>query len=293
MNPTQKDQIVERLAARLQQGAPSNPADRYIHDALRCMVEAGACRIGMRADLPLARGFSACELAPPMARLIDHTALKAETTEDAIRQLCQDAEQYCFASVCVNPCYVPLAAERLAGSPVAVCTVIGFPLGATQTAVKATEAELAVRDGATEVDMVLNVGMLKSARHEYVEKDVRAVVEAARSSRRGGTGTKRALVKVILETALLTDEEKVIACVLAQNAGADFVKTSTGFSRGGATAADVAMMRRVVGEKMGVKASGGVRTLEEARTMVAHGATRIGASASVAIIKGLAGGDGY
>lgn len=293
MNTTQKDQIVERLAARLQQGVPSNPADRYIHDALRCMVEAGACRIGMRADQPLARGFSACSLAPPMARLIDHTALKPETTEDAIGQLCRDAEQYCFASVCVNPCYVPLAAEQLAGSPVAVCTVIGFPLGATQTAVKATEAELSVRDGATEVDMVLNVGKLKSARYEYVEKDIRAVVEAARSSRRGGTGTKRALVKVIIETALLTDEEKVIACVLAQNAGADFVKTSTGFSRGGATASDVAMMRRVVGEKMGVKASGGVRTLEEARTMVAHGATRIGASASVAIIKGLTGGDGY
>ncbi|MCH8961329.1 MAG: deoxyribose-phosphate aldolase [Bacteroidetes bacterium] len=228
-----------------------------------------------------------------MARIIDHTALKPETTEDMIRQLCEDAVQYCFASVCLSPCYVPLAAERLAGSPIAVCTVVGFPLGANQTAVKAIEAELAVRDGATEIDMVLSVGKLKSQRYDYVEKDIRAVVEAARSSRRGGTGANRALVKVILETALLTDEEKVVACVLAQNAGADFVKTSTGFSRGGATAADVAMMRRVVGQQMGVKASGGVRTLEDAQTMVAHGATRIGASASVAIIKGLVGGDGY
>ncbi len=293
MDLTQKNQIVERLSARLQQGGLHTTTDRYIHDALECMVKVGACRIGMRADQPLARGFSACNLAPPMARFIDHTALKPETTEAVIRQLCQDAEQYCFASVCVNPCWVPLAAELLAGSPVAVCTVIGFPLGATQTAVKATEAELAVRDGASEVDMVLNVGKLKSEQYDYVEKDIRAVVEAAQSSRRGGTGTKRALVKVILETVLLTDEEKVVACVLAQNAGADFVKTSTGFSRGGATAADVAMMRRVVGQKMGVKASGGVRTLEDAQTMVAHGATRIGASASVAIIKGLVGADGY
>jgi len=294
MNETQQEQIVARLAARLgQRAVGQTPTDRYIHDALRCMVDVGACRIGMRADLPLARGFSACDLAPPMARIIDHTALKPDTPEEAIRQLCKDAEQYCFASVCINPCYVPLAAELLAGSPVAVCTVIGFPLGANQSAVKAMEAELAVRDGATEVDMVLNVGKLKSGQHEFVERDVRAVVEAARASRRGRKGASRALVKVILETALLSDEEKVIACVLAQNAGADFVKTSTGFSQGGATAADVALMRRVVGEKMGVKASGGVRTLEEARTMVAHGATRIGASASVAIVKGLVGGDGY
>ncbi len=294
MNETQKEQIIERLAARLEQRSlPENPSDRYIHDALRCMVDAGACRIGVRADQPLAMGFSACNLAPPMARIIDHTALKPETTEDMIGQLCQDAVQYCFASVCLSPCYVPLAAERLAGSPIAVCTVVGFPLGANQTAVKAIEAELAVRDGATEIDMVLSIGKLKSQQYDYVEKDIRAVVEAARSSRRGGTGAKRALVKVILETALLTDEEKVVACVLAQNAGADFVKTSTGFSRGGATAADVAMMRRVVGQQMGVKASGGVRTLEDVQTMVAHGATRIGASASVAIMKGLVGGDGY
>ncbi len=294
MDAKQQEAIVARLRVRLAQGEAGNGAGRYLNDALQCMMDAGACRIGMRADKPPIDGLSACDLAPPVARLIDHTALKPETTEAVIRQLCEEARQYCFASVCINPCYVPLAAELLAGTPIAVCTVIGFPLGATLTAVKAAEAEIAVRDGATEVDMVLNIGMLKSGRHDYVEKDIRAVVEAARASRRGrAAASQRALVKVILETALLTDEEKVIACVLVQNAGADFVKTSTGFSRGGATAADVALMRRVVGEAMGVKASGGVRSLEDARTMVAHGATRIGASASVAIVKGLQGTGTY
>lgn len=290
MNSTQ--QLIEEVVARLEHRGGGNRLDRSLQDALQCMVDAGACRIGMRIDRPHPSGTTACDLAPPLARVIDHTALKPETTEDAIKQLCEDAQRYCFASVCVNPCYVPLASELLAGSPVEVCTVIGFPLGATQTAVKAAEAELAVRDGATEVDMVLNIGKLKSACYNCVEKDIRAVVEAARSTRRGGKA-KRALVKVILETALLTDEEKVIACVLAQNAGADFVKTSTGFSKGGATATDVALMRRVVGNRMGVKASGGVRTAEDVEVMMAHGATRIGASASVAIVKGLKGEGDY
>ncbi|RMF56891.1 MAG: deoxyribose-phosphate aldolase [Bacteroidetes bacterium] len=235
-------------------------------------------------------GFDACRLAPPLARMIDHTALKPETTEAQVRRLCEEARRYCFASVCVNPCYVPLAAEELRGSPVAVCTVIGFPLGATQTATKAFEAEQAIRDGASELDMVLNIGKLKSEAYAYVEEDIRAVVKVARQAGRD----RRIVVKVILETALLTDEEKVIAAVLAQNAGADFVKTSTGFSRGGATAADVALLRRVVGQGMGVKASGGVRSREDAETMVAHGANRIGASASVEIIRGIvSGGDGY
>lgn len=281
------DRIVERLEQRIR---TADETGSYLHEALQCMVDAGACRVGMRADKPAVAGATACDLAPPLARVIDHTALKPETTEADIRSLCHEARRYCFASVCVNPCYVPLAAVELAGTPVAVCTVIGFPLGATLTAVKATEAELAVREGATEVDMVLNVGKLKSQQYDFVETDIRAVVEAARVSRRGG---RRALVKVILETALLTDEEKVIACVLAQNAGADFVKTSTGFSSGGATAADVALMRRTVGDRLGVKASGGVRTAEDARSMIAHGATRIGASASVAIVQGLEGGEGY
>ncbi|HMB93609.1 MAG TPA: deoxyribose-phosphate aldolase [Rhodothermales bacterium] len=294
MDNTQTEQIIERISARFGQGGRmATSRDEYLQNALQCMVDAGACRIGMRVGQPPATGFSACDLAPPMARIIDHTALKPETTEADIRVLCDEAKRYCFASVCVNPCYVPLAAELLAGTPIAVCTVIGFPLGANDTATKAGEAERAVRAGATEVDMVLNIGLHKSGRYERVEKDIRAVVEAARASRRGGAGTERALVKVILETALLTDEEKVIACVLSQNAGADFVKTSTGFSKAGATASDVVLMRRVVGDKMGVKASGGVRSLEDAEKMVAHGATRIGASASVAIVKGLQGADGY
>ncbi len=287
MNERDKEQIVARLARRVQAGSNGNGrVSPTVQSAMNRLVEAGACRFGVRVDRP-DTGFSACDLAPPLARLIDHTALKPETTEAQIRELCAEARRYCFASVCINPCYVPLAAEELGGTPIAVCTVIGFPLGATQTPVKASEAELAVRDGAAEVDMVLNVGMLKSGRYEYVEKDIRAVVEAARPMRRASSSARRALVKVILETALLTDEEKVIACVLAQNAGADFVKTSTGFSKAGATPGDVALMRRVVGERMGVKASGGVRSLEDAEQMIAHGATRLGASASVAIIKGL------
>ncbi len=224
-----------------------------------------------------------------MARMIDHTALKPETTADDVRALCDEARTYGFASVCVNPCYVPLAADVLREAAPAVCTVLGFPLGASRSPVKAAEAEQAVRDGADELDMVLNVGFLKSGLYDEAEADVRAVVEAARHASGG-----RALVKVILETALLTDEEKVTACLLTERAGADFVKTSTGFASGGASAADVALMRRVVGERMGVKASGGIRSFEDAQRMVAHGATRLGASASVAIVRGApAGDDGY
>lgn len=257
------------------------------------MVGVGACRVGMRASEAAtgerAEPSEACALAPPIARLIDHTVLKPDTTADDIRALCQEARANCFASVCVNPCYVPLAADALRGAVPAVCTVLGFPFGASRSPVKAFEAEQAFRDGATELDMVLNIGFLKSGMYAEVEDDIRAVVDAARQVSSG-----RALVKVILETALLTDEEKVIACVLAQNAGADFVKTSTGFSTGGASPQDVALMRRVVGEGMGVKASGGIRSYEDAQRMVAHGASRIGASASVAIVQGGASSDdGY
>ncbi len=241
------------------------------------MVAAGAARLTVQSG--------ACEMAPDLARLIDHTALKAETTRQEVEQLCREAADRCFASVCINPCYVGLAAKLLQLSPVKVCTVIGFPLGATASRVKAFEAAAAIEDGATEIDMVLNVGALKSGMHEAVEADIRGVVEA--SHRRG------ALVKVILETALLTDEEKVIACVLSGNAGADFVKTSTGFAKGGATADDVALMRRVVGSRMGVKASGGVRSYDDARSMVESGASRIGASASVAIVEGKTGSGTY
>ena len=209
--------------------------------------------------------------------------LKPETTEAQIRELCAEAREYCFASVCVSPVWVPVASEELSGHTPKVCTVVGFPHGAVRTPVKAFETEQAVRDGAEEIDMVIAIGRLKSEQYAEVEADIRAVVQAA-----GGR-----TVKVILETALLTDEEKVIACVLSQNAGADFVKTSTGFASGGASPQDVALMRRVVGAKMGVKASGGVRSAEDAYAMVEAGATRLGASAGVAILKGLTSDASY
>lgn len=216
-----------------------------------------------------------------LAKLIDHTLLKPEATEAQIRQLCQEAKTHGFMSVCINPYWVPLCAELLAGSDVKVCTVIGFPLGANRTEIKAVEAEDAIDRGASEVDMVINIGALKSQQYDVVRNDIRAVVEAA-----GG----RALVKVILETGLLTDEEKVKACQIAKEAGADFVKTSTGFGKGGATVEDIALMRRTVGPDMGVKASGGVRDYATTLAMVEAGATRIGASAGVAILSGLPAG---
>lgn len=217
--------------------------------------------------------------AEGLAAMIDHTALKPETTPQDVERLCEEAAYYGFASVCVNPCYVPLAARLLAGTSVAVCSVVGFPLGASRSSIKARESEAAVADGAHEIDMVLNVGMLKSRHFDYVEADILYVVESV------GEGI---ITKVILETALLTDEEKVAGCMLARRAGASFVKTSTGFSKGGATVADVALMRRVVGDSMGVKAAGGIRTAADARAMIAAGANRIGASSSVAIVGGTA-----
>jgi deoxyribose-phosphate aldolase len=219
-----------------------------------------------------------------MARYIDHTLLKPEATADEIDQLCREAEQYHFASVCINPTWVKRAAENLRGTSVPVCTVIGFPLGATTPEIKAMEARRALRDGAREVDMVLNIGALKSADYDLVRTDIEKVVDAAHD---GG-----ALCKVILETALLTDEEKVIASSLAKQARADFVKTSTGFGPGGATVYDVALMRETVGPEMGVKASGGVRTTDDAEDMIAAGATRIGASAGIEIVGGKDGGSG-
>jgi deoxyribose-phosphate aldolase len=213
--------------------------------------------------------------------MIDHTLLKPEATPGEVQKLCEEAKKFTFASVCINAGYVPLCARLLRGSPVRVCTVIGFPLGATSTATKAFETEQAIRDGAQEVDMVINVGMLKAGELQYVERDIAAVVNAARR--------QKVLTKVIIETALLTDEEKVKVCLLAKKVGADFVKTSTGFAKGGATAGDIALMRRVVGSAMGVKASGGVRSREDALAMVASGADRIGASASVRIVGGESG----
>jgi len=213
-----------------------------------------------------------------LARMIDHTLLKPDATSDQIAQLCFEARKYHFASVCVNPTHVKLCAELLKGSDVKVCTVIGFPLGATAPEVKAFETRVALENGATEIDMVINIGALKAGETELVARDIRGVVEVAHAA--------KALVKVIIETALLTDEEKVIACLLAKEAGADYVKTSTGFSGGGATVHDIELMRRTVGPSIGVKASGGIHTHEEAEAMVAAGATRIGASAGVKIIQG-------
>ena len=210
-----------------------------------------------------------------LAKMIDHTLLKPEASKEAITKLCSEAKEYGFCSVCINPCNVALAAKLLKGSDVKVCTVIGFPLGATTKEVKAFEADDAIKNGANEVDMVINVGKLKDKDAAYVKEDIEAVVNVSKN---------RALVKVIIETCLLTDEEKEKACVLAKEAGADFVKTSTGFSTGGAKASDIALMRKTVGKEMGVKASGAVRTYNDAVSMIESGATRIGASSSIAII---------
>jgi deoxyribose-phosphate aldolase len=216
-----------------------------------------------------------------LAGMIDHTLLKPDATPDQIAQLCFEARKHGFASVCINPAWVKLCAQLLQGSPVKVCTVIGFPLGASAPEVKAFEARNAIEQGATEIDMVINVGALKARDLELVARDIRGVVAA--SHERG------AIVKVIIEAVLLTDEEKTIACLLSKEAGADFVKTSTGFASGGATVHDVELMRRVVGPEMGVKAAGGVRTFADAESMIKAGATRIGASAGVKILQGPAG----
>ena len=231
------------------------------------IVDAGASRIG----LVLGETASATD----WAKLIDHTLLKPEATDEDIKRLCEEAARYGFASVCVNPTWVRAAACSLHGTGVPVCTVIGFPLGATLSDVKAYEARRAILDGAREVDMVINVGALKSGDDCLVEHDIHMVVEVAHEY--------QATCKVIIETALLTNDEKVRACQAAKKAGADFVKTSTGFAKGGATVADVALMRRTVGSELGVKASGGVKGLEDARKMVEAGATRIGASVGVKI----------
>ncbi|MGN7413250.1 deoxyribose-phosphate aldolase [Paenibacillus sp. SAF-068] len=209
--------------------------------------------------------------------MIDHTLLRADATQSEMAKLTEEAKQYQFASVCVNPGWVAYAAEQLQGTGVDICTVIGFPLGASTSETKAFETKDAIAKGATEVDMVINISALKDGKDDYVEQDIRAVVEAAAG---------KALVKVIIETCLLTDEEKVRACQAAVRAGADFVKTSTGFSTGGATPEDIALMRRTVGPDVGVKASGGVRSLEDMQKMIESGATRIGASSGVKIMQG-------
>jgi deoxyribose-phosphate aldolase len=235
-------------------------------------IAAGADRVSASERLT--------RIDPAIAALIDHTILKPEATRDEVVKICREARQYGFASVCVNPYWVPLVRAELAGSAVKVCTVVGFPLGATSTEAKVAETAAAVRVGAEEIDMVINVGALRSGDLDAVRQDIRRVVETAHEA--------GAIVKTILETALLDDAQKTAACKLAQQAGADFVKTSTGFSTAGATAHDVALMRGVVGPGMGVKAAGGIRTLSDLRTMTAAGATRIGASASIKIVEATA-----
>jgi deoxyribose-phosphate aldolase len=235
----------------------------------REIVAAGADRVSASEKLT--------RIDPDIASLIDHTLLRPDATRDDIVKLCREAKQYKFASVCTNAFWVPLVAAELKGTPVKVCTVVGFPLGASTTASKVAETVEAIRAGAAEIDMVLNIGALRSGDYDTVKLDIQAVTQACHKH--------GAIVKVILETALLDDNQKVMACSLAKLAGADFVKTSTGFAKSGATAHDIALMRAVVGPQMGVKASGGIRTLGDLRAMTAAGASRIGASASVKIVE--------
>jgi deoxyribose-phosphate aldolase len=255
----------ERMRLFSVSGARSPEETRTLH-------EAGAARVGATM------GY--CPASDGLASLIDHTLLKPDATREEIEQLCREALQFCFASVCVNPNWVPLCASLLKGSGVKVCTVIGFPFGAHLPDVKAYEARRAVEQGADEVDMVINIGSLKSKDYALVEQDIRGVVQAV---------GKDTIVKVILETSLLGRDEKVMGSSLSKAAGADFVKTSTGFAGGGATVEDIRLMRETVGPEIGVKASGGIRTSEDVQKMVAAGATRIGASASVKIVRGEAG----
>jgi len=235
---------------------------------LQGVLDAGATRVGLHAV-----GGAPSSIAS----MIDHTLLKPDATRQNIEDLCREAAQFKFATVCVNPTWVALCSRLLAGSGVGVCSVVGFPLGATTADVKGYETQRAIFDGAREIDMVINVGALKSGDLRVAERDIEAVTTPCRSC--------GVLSKVIIEAALLTDDEKVTACTLAKAAGADYVKTSTGFGPGGATAADVALMRRVVGAEMGVKAAGGVRDLDALKAMVAAGATRVGASAGVKIVQ--------
>ncbi len=261
-------QVVELLAAQGEQDLTN----------VRAAIDSGAARIGFSG--------AGAEVPDDLARTIDHTLLKADVTAAAIDTLCDEAAQFHFAAVCVNPVWVRRSALRLRGSGVVVASVVGFPLGANLPEIKAMEARRALRDGAREIDMVLNVGALKGGDHELVQRDIAGVSDACREV--------GAITKVILETAYLSDEEKVFACRLAQAGRAHYVKTSTGFGPGGATVFDVALMREVVGDSMGVKASGGIHTAEQVRAMISAGASRIGASAGVKIVSGEEEpGDGY
>ena len=272
------ERIIEQITRQVLLLLKEEPEENGSHDPIS--VHNYVERVNPAINLGADRVASTLGIVPTddaMAGMIDHTLLKPDATQDQIAQLCYEARKYNFASVCVNPTNVKLCAQLLKGSGVLVCTVVGFPLGATPTEVKVFETQQAVRDGATEVDMVINVGALKSRDYELVEQDIASIARACHAG--------NAILKVIIEAALLTDEEKVAACQLAKVAGADFVKTSTGFGPGGATLEDVALMRRVVGPTMGVKAAGGIRTFEDAQEMIAAGASRLGASASVRIMQ--------
>ncbi len=273
-------QITEVILSRL--GASSTTECGLHHD--ECFVKCPDRMHSLLAEGGVRFGLTGAEsqAAREVARYIDHTLLKPDATRDEILKVCEEGVRYGFASVCINPIWVRESACALRGSGVKVCTVIGFPLGSNTPDTKAYEARRAIFDGASELDMVINIGALKSGDHDLVSRDIKGVVEVAHEV--GYT------CKVIIETALLSDDEKVSACLIAKEVGADFVKTSTGFSSGGATAADVALMRRAVGGQMGVKASGGVRDLKQAQEMISAGATRIGASVGVKIIQEVAGG---
>jgi len=249
----------------------------HCSDKVRSVVVSGAGRISYTGD--------GAKVPGDLARYIDHTLLRPDATAAEIDRLCREAKEYGFAAVCINPAWAKRAAENLRGTEVRVASVVGFPFGATTPEVKAMEARRAVRDGAREIDMVINIGALKSGDHDLVRRDVEKVADACHEA--------GAILKVIIEAALLTDEEKVVASYLAREARADFVKTSTGFGPGGATVHDVLLMRETVGPEMGVKAAGGIRTAEDVREMVAAGATRIGASAGVEIVTGGKGGSRY
>jgi deoxyribose-phosphate aldolase len=275
---TDREQLIETVTRQVLAVLAGRGGDRCAEcvgncasccsDKVRSVVAAGADRISF--------GGNGAEVPIDLARYIDHTLLKPEATPQAIDRLCDEALEYGFAAVCVNPVWVRRAAGRLRGSGVKVASVVGFPLGAATPEIKAAEARRALRDGAREIDMVLNVGALKGGELDLVERDIRGVSDACREV--------GALNKVILEAALLSDEEKVIASRLAQNAKADYVKTSTGFGPGGATVFDVALMRETVGPELGVKAAGGIKSAEDAREMIAAGATRIGASAGIQMV---------
>jgi deoxyribose-phosphate aldolase len=282
LNPQDLQRLIEIITDEVMQAqAPRSSSGRCAchavltdccPDRLRGVLDAGATRVGLHAAGGAPDG---------VATMIDHTLLKPDAALKDIEKLCREAAQFHFATVCVNPTWVAACARLLRGSGVGVCSVVGFPLGATTPDVKNYETRRAIFDGANEIDMVINVGALKSNDLRTVECDIAAVVDACRQSSVGS--------KVIIEAALLTDEEKVTACALAKAAGADFVKTSTGFGPGGATVADVTLMRRVVGADMGVKAAGGVRDLEGVKAMIAAGATRVGASAGVKIVQEASG----